>query len=209
MSVTNSANSATNSAAGLSVAGLNPEMLAAMMDSLDDRQKLGAGDRLVYRVLEDKDLPKPLIVGDAGDLDVPYFGLVPAANKTCRQLAKEVRSVLENQLYRQATVIIAVELVNKKRVLGKVYVAGQVRVTGQLEIPDDEEFTVSKAIMKSGGFSDFADRKKVRVVRTQGKSEKQTLIINVSDIWEKGKTETDLKLAPDDLIFVPARLVNF
>lgn len=209
MSATNVADSVLKNTAGISVAGLDSEMLAAMMESLDDRQKLGAGDRLVYRVLEDKEPPKSLIVGDAGELDVPYFGLVPAATKTCRQLAKEVRSALEKQLYRQATVIIALELVNKKRSLGKVYVVGQVRVTGQLDIPDDEEFTVSKAIMKSGGFSDFADRKKVRLVRMLGKTEKQTLIINVADIWEKGKVENDLKLVPDDTIFVPARLVNF
>jgi protein involved in polysaccharide export with SLBB domain len=191
--------------------GMDAQTLAAMMAGLDDRQKLGAGDRVIYRVVEDQDEPKSLTVTDTGDLDVPYYGLVTAANKTCRQLAQEIKGLLEKQLYYRATVIIGLELINKKRTLGKVYVVGQVRLNGPQEIPDDEVFTVSKAILKAGGFSDFADKKKVRLIRASAGTEadKKTFFVNVSDIWEKGKTENDLKLEPDDLIYVPARLVNF
>jgi len=186
--------------------------LAAMMSSLDDKQKLGAGDKVIYRVLEDQDPPKSLAVTDTGDLDVPYYGLVPAGGKSCRQLAQEVKELLEKQNYYRATVIIALEQINKKRVLGKVYVVGQVRTTGPQEIPDDEVYTVSKAILKAGGFSDFADKKHVKLIRGGGaekEGEKKSLIINVAEIWEKGKIENDVKLEPDDLVFVPARLVNF
>ena len=33
--------------------------------------------------------------------------------------------------------------------------------------------------------------------------------VNVAEILEKGKTDTDLKLEPDDLIFVPERSIRF
>jgi protein involved in polysaccharide export with SLBB domain len=106
-------------------------------------------------------------------------------------------------------VIVAVELLNKSR--GKVYVAGQVRTAGAQEIPSSEVYTVSRAILKAGGFSDFADKKNVRLVRKSAskRSEKTLFIVNVAEIWEKGKIEQDLPLQPDDLIFVPERLVNF
>jgi len=178
------------------------------MDSLDDRQKLGPGDRVTYRVIEDQDEPRPLTVTDSGDLDVPYYGLVHAAGKTSRQLAREIKTLLEGKLYYQATVILAVEVVNKTRVNGKVYVTGQVRNPGGYEIPSGENFTISKAILNAGGFSDFSDKKNVRLIRKLA-SGKQTLVVNVLEIWEKGNLDKDLAVQPDDLIVVPARLVNY
>lgn len=178
------------------------------MDLLDNRQKLGPGDRVTYRVIEDQDDPRPLLITDSGDLEVPYLGLVHAAGKTSLQLAKEVKALLEKQLYYQASVIIAVELVNKTRVTGKVYVTGQVRNKGGYEIPAGETLTVSKAILNAGGFSDFSDKKNVRLIRKTAEG-KQSLTINVLNIWEKGKLEEDLVVQPDDLIVVPARLVNY
>ena len=181
---------------------------ARSMTLLDDRQKLGPGDRVTYRVIEDQDDPRSLTITDSGDLEVPYLGLVHAAGKTSLQLAKEVKGLLEKQLYYQATVIIAVEVVNKTRVTGKVYVTGQVRNRGGFEIPGGETLTVSKAILNAGGFSDFSDKKNVRLIRktTTGK---QTFVINVLDIWDKGNLDKDLVVQPDDLIVVPARLVNY
>ncbi len=181
---------------------------ARSMTLLDDRQKLGPGDRVTYRVIEDQDDPRSLTITDSGDLEVPYLGLVHAAGKTSLQLAKEVKGLLEKQLYYQATVIIAVEVVNKTRVTGKVYVTGQVRNRGGFEIPGGETLTVSKAILNAGGFSDFSDKKNVRLIRKTATG-KQTFVINVLDIWDKGNLDKDLVVQPDDLIVVPARLVNY
>jgi protein involved in polysaccharide export with SLBB domain len=178
------------------------------MELLDDKQKVGPGDVLTYRVLEDQDEPRSLTVTDSGELDVPYLGLVHSAGKTSLQLAKEIKALLEKKLYYQANVIIAVRLVNKTRVTGKVYVTGQVRNTGGFEIPAGETLTVSKAILNAGGFSDFSDKKNVRLIRKVGNA-RQTTIVNVQDVWNKSKPEADLVVLPDDLIVVPARLVNY
>jgi polysaccharide export outer membrane protein len=182
----------------------------ASMAFLDNRQKLGAGDRISFRVLEDQDETKSLTINDSGDVLVPYLGLVRAVGKTSLELSREIKALLEKDLYRRATVIIAVEVVNKARIIGKVYVTGQVRNSGGYDIPSDETFTVSKAILKAGGFVDFSDKRNVRLVRSSDRgNEKKTFTINISEIWDKGKTENDVVLQPGDLIVVPARLVNF
>lgn len=178
------------------------------MDALDNRQLLGPGDVVTYRVIEDEDKPQSLTVTDSGDLEVPYYGLVHAAGKTSRELAKEIKQRLEEKLYYHATVIIAVEVTNTKRTTGKVYVTGQVRNAGGYEIPAGDHFTVSKAILTAGGFSDFSDKRHVRLVRKTAQGQK-TIIINVLDIWEKSDLDEDQVVQPDDLIVVPARLVNF
>jgi polysaccharide export outer membrane protein len=178
------------------------------MDLLDDHQKIGPGDRLTYRVIEDQDDPRSLIVADSGEVEVPYYGLIRAKGKTSLELARELKGLLEERLYYRATVIIAVEVVNMTRVNGKVYVTGQVRNRGGYDIPASEDYTVSKAILSAGGFSDFSDKKNVRLIR-KTPAGKKTFLINVVDVWEKGKLEKDMSVQADDLIVVPARLINY
>ena len=180
------------------------------MDALDGKQKLGVGDTIIFRVLEDQEDPKPLSVTDSGELDVPELGLVPAAGKTCKQLAFELKSKLEQTTYYRATVILGVQLLNKTISGRRVYLAGQVKITGPQEIPAGEAWTVSRAIMGAGGFTDYADKKSVRVVRAGAKGTPgKTFILNITDVWEKGQTEKDLSVEPEDLIYVPGRAVNF
>lgn len=175
---------------------------------LSDLRRLGPGDRVTYRVIEDQDDPRSLTITDSGDLEVPYLGLVRAAGRSSSQLAQEVKGLLEEKLYYQATVVIAVELVNKTRITGKVYVTGQVRNKGGFEIPAGESLTVSKAILNAGGFSDFSDKRNVKLIRKTAEGTK-TFVINVLDIWEKGELKKDLEVQADDLIVVTARLVNY
>jgi polysaccharide export outer membrane protein len=83
-----------------------------------------------------------------------------------------------------------------------------VRNSGGYEIPAGENFTVGKAILSAGGFSDFSDKKNVRLVRKTADGEK-TFVVNVFDVWKKGDLQKDLVVQADDLIVVPARLVNY
>jgi protein involved in polysaccharide export with SLBB domain len=148
-------------------------------------------------------------VADSGDLDVPYVGRVPAADKTCKQLADELKTQLEKEYYHRATVVIALDLANK--LLGRVYVWGQVRNQGPIDMALNENLTAGKAILRAGGFADFANKKRVKVIRGAGAdgTGKRTFELNMVDILEKGKSEEDVVLQPDDFIIVPSRLINF
>ena len=175
----------------------------------DDKYKLRAGDRVSLQIMEDRDLPKSLVVADSGELDCPYVGRVLAADKTCKQLATELKAELEKEYYYRATVIIALDVANK--FLGRVYVWGQVRNQGPIDIAVNENLTAGKAILRAGGFADFANKKRLKVVRGGGAEtpNKQTFELNMVEILEEGKTEKDVVLQPDDFIIVPSRLLNF
>lgn len=183
--------------------------------SLDDHRKLTVGDKVSFRVLEDNEDPKSLIVTDAGDLDVPYVGLVPVAGKTCRALADDLKLRLEAAYYYHAHVVVGLETANLAGIGRRIYVTGQVRNPGPVDVPAGEVITVGKAVMRAGGFADFADKRHVRVVRDSGPgtpapaTAKNALSVNVQEVWEKGRTADDLPLEPNDLVFVPTRLVNF
>jgi protein involved in polysaccharide export with SLBB domain len=177
-------------------------------DVLDDEHQLIAGDRVTFRIEQDKEDPKNILVTDTGELEVPYLGRVAAAGKTCRQLASEIKGVLEKKYYKEATVFLGVDLISKTK--GKIYMSGRVRFPGYVEFPGDEVFTVSKAVLRAGGFTEFADKHHVRVTRNGGNATApETVTVDVTQVLEKGLPGKDYELKPDDRIFVPSRLVNF
>lgn len=180
-----------------------------LVNVLDNKYRLAIGDEISFQIIEDEDDPKQLTVTDSGDIQVPYIGRFPAAGKTCKELAAALKVQLEKDYYKQATVVIAVN--SKPRSRGKVYLVGAVRAPGPQDISSDETLTVSKAILRAGGFTEFANEKQVRVTRdlAPGTGDKTNLVVNVEQIFEKGKVENDITLRPGDLIYVPERLIRF
>src|SRR5947207_6585970 len=133
------------------------------MTVLDDKKRLGSNDYVSFRVVEDRDNESQhLRVNDTGELEVPYVGLVPASGRTCKELAYSVKSLLEREYYYHATVIIAVDHISEKS-RGKIYVYGSVKAQGPQEIPADESYTVSKAIIRACRFGHFANNRNFRV----------------------------------------------
>lgn len=174
------------------------------MTVLDDKKRLGSNDYVSFRVVEDRDNESQhLRVNDNGELEVPYAGLIPASGRTCKQLAYAVKGALEREYYYNATVIIAVDRISEKS-RGKVYVYGSVKGQGPQEIPPDETYTVSKAVIRAGGFGDFANKRKVKLTRKSG----QDVIVDLKRVIEEGRTDEDVVLQPDDQIYVPQRLIN-
>src|SRR5437870_3374399 len=174
------------------------------MTVLDDKKKLGSNDYVSFRVVEDRDNESQrLRVNDNGELEVPYVGLVPAQGKSCKELAYTIKGLLEREYYYHATVILAVDRVSEKS-RGRIYVYGSVKTQGPQEVPAEESYTVSKAVIRAGGFGDFANKRKVKLTRKNG----EEFVVDLKRVIEEGHTDEDLVLGPDDQIYVPQRLIN-
>ena len=170
---------------------------------LDNQHKLRSGDKLSFRVAEDGEEAKALVVTDSGEIELPYgFGRFTAAGKTCRILAQEIKIALEKDYYKRATVQLAIDTYNSVR--GKAYVSGQVSKPGPVNIPVDAALKLSQAILLAGPPTQWAKLSTVKVVRQVGK-DTQTMIIDVDAILNKGRLERDITLEPDDLVIVPER----
>lgn len=196
----------TNAIASPSTEGVSTN---AVRNPVDDSIRLGIGDRLSFKISEDQEDAKPLYVLDSGELDVPYLGRISAQGKTCRELASEIKRELEKEYYYQATVVLSLEQYSRSR--RKIYIDGYVRAPGPQDIPSDEVFTLSKAILRAGGFTEFADKKKVRVIR-KGSTNSVAVppqFIDVGAILDGGKTDQDVRLDDGDYVIVPSRLFRF
>ncbi|MEQ1850656.1 MAG: polysaccharide biosynthesis/export family protein, partial [Chthoniobacteraceae bacterium] len=189
-----------SSAAGM-VAG------TTSMEVLDNSRRLGAGDRLSYRVVQERRPPLSLMVTDSGEVEVPLIGRVRAAGRTCRELAEAIKPMLQREYFINATVIIGLDAASS-RPRGTVYVSGQVRAQGSVELPPEERFTVSKAILKAGGFAEFADKRKVKLVRVKPGGGVETTIVDVDEVLIKGRIDKDPILQPDDRIIVLQKFIN-
>ncbi|HSI11606.1 MAG TPA: polysaccharide biosynthesis/export family protein [Chthoniobacter sp.] len=178
------------------------------MEVLDSTRKLGAGDRLSYRIVQERREPVGLTVADSGEVEVPLIGRVRATGRTCKELAQSIKPLLEKEYFYHATVIVGLDAVSAKA-RGRVYISGQVRQQGPIEIPPDERFTLSKAILKAGGLADFANRRKIKLVRKDAGGAAQTIIVDLDAVTVHGQLDKDPELLPDDTIIVPEKFVNF
>ena len=176
------------------------------MQGLNDKRPLAIGDRVSFSVKEDEAQPISLMVTDSGELQVPYIGRVSIGNRTCKQLAYSIKAMLEKEYYFQATVLIGLDSYGRTAVSrGQCYLIGQVRSPGPQGIPADEILTVSKVIMRAGGFTSYANKKKVKLTRFG----KQPVEIDISEVLEKGRREKDLEVGPEDIVTVPEKFWNF
>jgi polysaccharide biosynthesis/export protein len=189
------------------------------MNVVDNTTPIRQGDYISLRIVEDRKEAIQLRVGVTGDINAPHIGLVHAAGRTCRELAFSMKSQLEKSLYNTATVIVAIDMrpdVPLKgpgfgtgtKELDVITVFGQVIRQGKYELPDDEDMTISQAILLSGGFAQFANPKKVKLVRKTPQGNK-TILVNVDQIMRRGNLDKDVFLRRGDVIIVDEKTVNF
>jgi protein involved in polysaccharide export with SLBB domain len=162
------------------------------MEVLDSSRRLGPGDRLSYRVVQERRAPLSLIVTDSGEVEVPLIGRVRASGRSCKELAEAIRPMLQREYFIHATVIIGLDAASLKS-RGTVY---------------EDRLTVSKAILKAGGFAEFSDSRKVKLVRNRAGGSVETTIVDVDAVLTKGQIDKDPVLQPDDRIIVPRKFIN-
>lgn len=198
-------------AAPVAVRGQQSREVRSAIPVADSSRKLGVGDQVTFQVVEDKDPPVRLVVTDAGELDVPYLGRVKVAGRTLGEARSIIKSALENEYYHNATVKLAIDSVAKSSgVVGTVYLSGNVRTTGPQELLAGEEATAGKIILRAGGLTEFADSRKVKIVRKGGEGrETETIVVDLKEVLERGRVDKDVRVFDGDLIIVPQRFLNF
>jgi polysaccharide export outer membrane protein len=83
---------------------------------------------------------------------------------------------------------------------GAIYVFGQVKSPGALEVKLSHPPMLTQAIAQAGGFTDRANRKKVRIRRKDAAGKESEIIANVRDIL-RGKKK-DIPLLVNDTVYV-------
>lgn len=184
------------------------------MEVLDNSRPIQPGYVVSIRILEDRKDAVQQRVAVTGEVQVPYIGLVRAAGRSCRELAYSIKRDLEKSFFISATVVIAIDQIPDTP--GGVYgrevdtytVFGFVLKQGKYDLPATEDVTISQAILRAGGFAQFADKKNVRIVRTTPQGEK-SILVDVESVMVKGQMQKDIYLRKNDVVIIPEKTVNF
>lgn len=125
-----------------------------------------------------------------GSVNLPYINKVQANGLTPAQLAASIENAYRSgKIYTNPTITIIMQPAARF-----VNVGGAVR--SPTRVPFTEDMTLLTAINAAGGFNDFADQKKVRVLRGSD--------VQVFDVRQSRRDPSkDIKLQPGDRVEVP------
>jgi polysaccharide biosynthesis/export protein len=156
---------------------------------------IGADDVLDIDVWKEPEVTRTLPVRPDGKISLPLLNDIQAAGLTPTKLADEITTQLKKYVTDpQVTVIVTA--INSQR----VYILGEVARAGAYPLLPG--MTVLQALSSAGGFTQFANTKKVYVLRqVNGKQEKYPF--NYKDVVSGGDTSGNIVLKPGDTVVVP------
>ncbi len=170
-----------------------------------DTFTIKAGDQLRLEI-PGEDWGGQFLVPPSGKLDLRFIGQVEMQGKTLDEIDRILEKRLRDYYQSPDLLINLVSLVPRvsEEVEVKkefIHMAGAVNQSGRFQIEEPLKF--SELMSRRGGFSDRADRKNVRIVRSSGRvliidGQKQQDPTNWSEV-------KPLKIYPGDYIFVPKR----
>lgn len=166
---------------------------------------LMAGDLLLISVFRQPDLLLEVRIPQNGRITFPLIGPVDAAGRTQADIETTIRTRLEKDYLREASVSVTVREYAKR----KVYVVGGVVKPDGYEVAPDARMTVMQVIAAAGGFTDRAYKEFVQIVRRRGPVEREVIRLSLVDVEKmiaKGQAEADLELWPDDLVVIPSAI---
>lgn len=154
-------------------------------------QVLRKGDRITVYL---KGIPKEeeiqTKINDLGEITLSFIQSVKVEGLTWPEAEKLVRrKYIEGEFFKDITVIIVGQE-------GEYYVSGEVQKPGEYMLAG--EIHLTQAIARAGGYTDFADRRKVKVVRGQ-----EFKIYNCEAIEKREKGAEDPLIKTGDQIYVP------
>jgi polysaccharide export outer membrane protein len=161
---------------------------------------IGPEDVLVITVWRNQELSKEVIVRPDGKISMPLLGDVPAAGLTAQALSKQLADGLV-EFMSTPTVSVQVKEINSYH----IFAVGEVARPGKIVL---KSFTsVLQGISYAGGFTVFASRNNVHVLRNvkngQGETKQVMIPVPYQDIVQGKNLEANIILKAGDVIVVP------
>jgi len=160
---------------------------------LDQKQsrvyRLRPGDPVVVSL---KGIPRPEMIEDIIDEDgfvtIPYLNRVRAAERTTSELERAIRrEYLQEKIYKDISVNVLLPSQS-------YFVRGEVRKAGRFPLVSG--VTIVQAIAAAGGYTEFANMRRVKILRGG-----DTFEVDVKELEQR--PENDQELEAGDVIVVP------
>ena len=161
---------------------------------------LGPEDVLEVVVWKNPDLSREVVIRPDGKISLPLVGDMPAQGRTAEQLAKDI--VERFKAYKEnPSVSVNVVSVNSYY----VFIVGEVNKPGKLQLKSYT--TILQALSLAEGFTQFAARNDIRVVRNEvdsdGRIKELRIPIRYADLISDEGGAYNITLKSGDTVIVP------
>ncbi|MBV9759887.1 MAG: polysaccharide biosynthesis/export family protein [Acidobacteriaceae bacterium] len=153
--------------------------------------KVGAADVLYVRVWNEQQFSGPVSVQDNGHITLPLVGDLAVGDKTPNEIQQIIAKALTRFVVKPL-VTVTVQAVESK----KYYMDGMVARPGEYMLITPT--TVFQAISKANGLQEFANPKKIYVLRGT-----QRIPFNYKEVIHGKNMAQDVQLQPGDHVVVP------
>jgi polysaccharide export outer membrane protein len=171
--------------------GIQPSKTVAA----DPNYAIGPEDVLTIDVWKEPEISRTVPVRRDGKISLPLLNDVQAAGLTPTQLSSEIAGkLLATVVNPQVTVIVA------QMSSQRIYILGQVTRGGAYPLVPD--MTAVQALSIAGGFTPFANLKKIYVMRSENGQDK-VFPLNYKDVVSGRKPQQNIHLKAGDTIVVP------
>lgn len=157
--------------------------------------QIGPDDVLNIFVWKEAELTRDATVMADGRISFPLIGDIMVQGKTVAEVKDIITTKLKNFIDAPEVTII----VNESR-SRRIYTIGNVKTPGPYPLAPN--MTVLQALSAAGGFSEWADKKNILIIRREGGKEEQ-LNFNYKDVVSGENIEQNVTLKPNDTIVVP------
>lgn len=159
--------------------------------------KISPADLIEVTVYQEKDLDRKVRVSPEGTITFPLVGQVEVGGLSVAQAESAILAKLKRFLLDPQVTVFISEYGNKQ-----VFVLGEVKSPGSYPLPTEAPLSVLEAITLAGGFSQFAAVDRTRVIRSAG-GKNEIHVIEISAITKRGDKTKDMRLLPNDVVFIP------
>jgi polysaccharide export outer membrane protein len=172
----------------------DPAAPPAVAATASDSYVIGASDVLNITVWKEPTLSGTILVRPDGMISLALLGDVQASGLTPLQLAEQISAKLKKYI-QDPNVSVVISQIHSK----VVYMLGEVVKRGPVEMTSG--MTVLQAIASASGLTDFANKKKIYILRNDSGTQ-QRIPVNYKEAL-KGDNGSDLVLKPGDTIVIP------
>lgn len=177
---------------------ISPQISNGQAKTIKSSYKIGVGDVLEIITWKEADFSREeVLVRSDGMITFPLVNDIDAAGRTTMDLKKNIEDRLKDYI---SNPIVTVTVRTPTVTLKKFYILGEVVNTGEYDLT--KELTVLQAFALAGGFTEWASKKEIIVLRNTNGKEK-TIRVNYKNIAKGKDLSQNIKINANDTIIVP------
>lgn len=175
------------------------DLLYIRVTSLDERTSSFLNNESGYTTMANNPMSASLLgyrVDLEGAIEYPFIGKVYVAGLTLAEVGKKIELAASKYVDQSSAIV---KLLNDN-----ITILGEVRAPGRF-LMNSEEISILEALSLAGDLTDFANRRRIRLIRRDGETP-QMLIIDTTD--ERIMYSPYFYLKPGDIIYAEPRRIK-